>query len=97
MGKKNMCFIEFAKGHKQIGRVVFEMYSDLAPSTVDFFIELLTAKSRGYLGTTLSRVVIDGYLIGGDLKEAPLTPQPNESFDRRHAHAGVLSLDGNSC
>jgi hypothetical protein len=97
MGKKNKCFIEFAKGHKQIGRVVFEMYSDLAPSTVDFFIELLTAKSRGYLGTILSRVVIDGYLIGGDLKEAHLTPQPNESFDRRHAHAGVLSLDGNSC
>lgn len=25
------------------------------------------------------------------------TPAPSESFDRRHAHAGVLSLAANSC
>lgn len=74
MGKKNLVFIEFAKGHKQIGKVTFEMYHDLAPSTAEYLTELLTAKSRGYLGTTLSRVVANGYLIGGDLKEAPITP-----------------------
>ena len=73
------------------------MYHDLAPQTADYFIDLLTAKARGYLGSTLSRVVSDGYLIGGDLKDAPSHPSPNESFDRRHAHAGVLSLNATSC
>ena len=66
------------------------MYYDLAPSTAQYFTDLITTKLRGYLGSTLSKVVVDGYIVGGDLKEAPPTPVPNESFDRRHAHAGVL-------
>lgn len=41
--------------------------------------------------------MVDGYIAGGDLKEAPPIPVLNESFDRRHAHAGVLSLSGNGC
>lgn len=94
-GKKSV-FIEFAKGHKQVGRVVFEMYHDLAPYTAQYFTDLLCAKKRGYLGSTISRVVPNGYIIGGDLKDVPQSPVPDESFDRRHAHAGVLSICKNS-
>jgi len=43
------------------------------------------------LGTTLQRVVPDGYLISADVQIMPPCPS-GESFDRRHAHAGVLSL-----
>lgn len=39
----------------------------------------------------------DGYIVGGDLKDVDQMPIANESFDRRHAHAGVLSLAPNSC
>ena len=94
---KNLVFFEFARGHKTLGSVSFELYTDLAPKTARYFTELLTLKAKGYLGSTLSRVVPDGYLIGGDLKEVAPNPKPNESFDRRHAHAGVLSVNGESC
>lgn len=67
---RRLTFIEFARGHKPVGKVVFEMYHDLAPRTAQWFTELLQAKTKaGYLGSTLSRVVLDGYLMGGDLKE----------------------------
>ncbi len=101
MGKKSkarhVVFIEFARGHKQAGKVTIEIYHDLAPKTAKYFTELLTAKTGGYLGSTLSRVVQDGYICGGDLKDVQPTPCPSESFDRRHAHAGVLSLHKSSC
>lgn len=93
---KNLVFFEFTRGHKTIGTVTFELYTDLAPKTVKYFTEILCLKAKGYLGSTLSRVVPDGYLIGGDLKDVAPTPMPNESFDRRHAHAGVLSVHGQS-
>jgi cyclophilin family peptidyl-prolyl cis-trans isomerase len=50
------------------------MYYDLAPNTAQYFADLLTTKVRGYLGSTLSKVVADGYIVGGDLKEAPPIP-----------------------
>lgn len=101
MGKKSkarhVVFIEFARGHKPCGKVTIEVYHDLAPMTAQYFTGLVSAKTGGYLGSTLSRVVSEGYICGGDLKDVPPTPCPSESFDRRHAHAGVLSLNASSC
>ena len=64
MGKnskvRNLVYIEFARGHKQIGKVILEIYHDLAPNTAQYFTDLLTAKTRGYLGSILSKVVAEG-------------------------------------
>lgn len=37
-------------------------------------------------------MVADGYLLGGEIKDVEKPAVTGENFDRRHAHAGVLSL-----
>jgi len=46
----------------------------------------------GYLGTTISKVVQGAFICGGEIKDVTKPTCLNESFERRHAHAGVLSL-----
>lgn len=45
-----------------------------------------------YQGTTLSKVVAGAYISGGEIKDLTKPKLLEESFERRHAHAGVLSL-----
>lgn len=101
MGKnqktKKLLFFEFARGHKPQGKVVFEIYHDLAPQTAAYFTKLATLRSGGYLGSQLSKLVPDGYLQGGEIKDVEKPSVIGENFDRRHAHAGVLSLNADSC
>jgi cyclophilin family peptidyl-prolyl cis-trans isomerase len=58
---------------------------------------MTTTKSGGYLSSTLSKVIADGYLTGGEIKDAAKPQIENENFDRRHAHAGIVSLAASSC
>lgn len=98
MGKqKRLAYFEFAKGSKHQGRVTFELFSDLTPATTAYFVDLITASKAkaGYLGTTLTKVVEAGFVAGGELKDATKPQIVNESFERRHAHAGVLSMANN--
>jgi cyclophilin family peptidyl-prolyl cis-trans isomerase len=98
MGKqKRLAYFEFAKGSKHEGRVTFELYADLTPVTTAYFVDLITASKgkAGFLGTTFSKVVQGGFIVGGELKDATKPSFLNESFERRHAHAGVLSMANN--
>ena len=98
MGRqKRLAYFEFARGSKHQGRVTIELYTDLTPATTAYFIDLITASKgkAGYLGTTLSKVVEAGFIAGGELKDITKPSILNESFERRHAHAGVLSMANN--
>ena len=51
-----------------------------------------TKGKAGYLGTTLSKVIQGGLITGGEVKDIVKPTWSSESFERRHAHAGVLSM-----
>ena len=41
---KTRVYLAFAVGARPAGRVVFELYSDLTPKTVDYFVKCCTIK-----------------------------------------------------
>lgn len=69
------CFFDIEVGELPIGRIVFELYSDLCPLTVDNFRALCTGekgigkttgKPLNYKGIIFHRVVKDFMIQGGD-------------------------------
>jgi cyclophilin family peptidyl-prolyl cis-trans isomerase len=96
MGKtKTRVFIQFSIGHRPAGKIVFELYQDLTPKTANHFLQCCTGNpSAPLIGKNINKIV-DSAFLKGDLPSTTPAPQ-NESFARRHAHAGVLSMSGNS-
>eukprot|EP01063_Lacrimia_lanifica_P021214 TRINITY_DN28498_c0_g1_i1.p1 TRINITY_DN28498_c0_g1~~TRINITY_DN28498_c0_g1_i1.p1 ORF type:complete len:314 (+),score=122.40 TRINITY_DN28498_c0_g1_i1:49-990(+) len=100
-------------------RVIFQLYAKTCPKTVENFRQLCNgtkqnqlqnpkapqnAKNLHYKGTTLFRIVKDGWIQGGDVSN-PGTMKagnggesiygeefPNESFDVPHIEEGVLGM-----
>ena len=90
-------FLELTSGNAPIGRLIFELYPDLAPKTCENFLKLCEEK---YVGTPLHRVKPGGWMQGGDVKtgngdggESALGgPLPDESFAIEHSEMGVLGM-----
>jgi len=73
--KNSYCFIEFTCEGKFFGRLIIELFANELPKTSKNFLELCIGKNKNklgenltYLGTTVNRVVKDGYIQLGDLK-----------------------------
>jgi hypothetical protein len=73
--KNSYCFIEFTCEGKFYGRYIIELFANDLPITSKNFLELCVGKNKNkfgesltYLGTTVNRVVKDGYIQLGDLK-----------------------------
>jgi cyclophilin family peptidyl-prolyl cis-trans isomerase len=74
--KQPRVYLEFTIGSKNVGRVTFELFSDITPLTAENFRAMCTGeKGLGpttraklhYLGTKIHRVV-DGFVLqGGDI------------------------------
>ena len=96
MGKtKTRIFLRLSIGLRPAGKIVFELYNDLTPKTAAHFLTCCNAKpSAPLLGKKINKIV-DSAFLKGDLPSTIVAPV-NESFARRHAHAGVLSMSGNS-
>ncbi|XP_054280155.1 peptidyl-prolyl cis-trans isomerase 7-like [Macrosteles quadrilineatus] len=69
------CFFDIEVGENHIGRIIFELYSDLCPKICENFIALCngdkglgstTGKPLHYKGTVFHRVVKDFMIQGGD-------------------------------
>lgn len=112
MGKKlPHVYMDFSHGTKPLGRVIFELFKDITPKTVENFRALCTgergktglgvnATELSFRGSGVHRIVRGFVIQGGDITKGDGTggcsiygPEFNdENFQKRHAHAGLLSM-----
>jgi len=100
--ERSFVFLELAvEGDGVIGRLVFELFPNLAPKTCDNFYALCEKQGAGgYTGTPIHRVKVGGWMQGGDVvtgngdggASASGSPLPDESFHIKHCEYGVLGM-----
>jgi len=66
--KRDFVYVDFTHDKRPMGRVIFELYKDIVPNTVKNFLDLLCSKEgKKYAGSTMHRVVKNGWVQGGDI------------------------------
>lgn len=103
--KNHKVFFDIVIGNTNVGRIVFELFNDITPKTVENFRGLCTGeygqfntKNLTYKGTKMFSIIPGKYLIGGDIinnngsSGASIYGEyfDDENFSRRHTCAGLL-------
>uniref|UniRef100_UPI00358F2028 probable inactive peptidyl-prolyl cis-trans isomerase-like 6 n=1 Tax=Myxine glutinosa TaxID=7769 RepID=UPI00358F2028 len=89
-------------GGDPAGKIVFELFTDICPKTCDNFISLCVGQTAGlhYAGSSIHRVVPDGWLQGGDIVSGKGNRGQSvfggdfedENFIVRHHSRGMLGM-----
>ena len=103
---KSYAYLDLAmddgQGMLPVGRLLFELHSDVLPKTCANFTQLCTgAKGPCYVDSPIHRVVADGWVQGGDVVAGNgsggesafgQVAIPDEGFSVAHDGAGVLGM-----
>lgn len=100
-------FFDIAVADTMVGRIVIELYVDIAPKTVENFRKFCTGEYRpggvpvGYKGSTFHRVIKDFMIQGGDFMKGDGsgltsiyggTRFEDETFEMKHDSPGIVSM-----
>jgi len=98
-------FLEISFDQQVIGRLIFELFPNLAPKTCENFLSLCESEagSSGYVGTPIHRIKPGGWLQGGDVltgngdsgATASGGALSDESFSIEHSEYGILGMANN--
>ena len=103
MNTRPKCFFDVTAGGSPLGRIIFELYSDVVPITAENFRCLCTGeKGNGlhYKGCGFHRIIPEFMLQGGDFtahngtggKSIYGSKFKDENFVKKHDKVGLLSM-----
>ncbi|KXZ54408.1 hypothetical protein GPECTOR_5g63 [Gonium pectorale] len=86
-----------SQASKDLGNIILELYTDIAPATCANFLRLVKGGQFSYKGTPIHRIVRSGWVQGGDVvdgsgKGDPGFSLPDETFAVKHDGPGVLGM-----
>uniref|UniRef100_A0A3Q3WKA3 Peptidyl-prolyl cis-trans isomerase n=1 Tax=Mola mola TaxID=94237 RepID=A0A3Q3WKA3_MOLML len=94
------CYFDVELNREPVGRIVFQLFSDICPKTCKNFLSLCTGKKLCYKGSTFHRVVKNFMIQGGDFTEGNGRGGESiyggyfedENFTLKHDRAFLLSM-----